>query len=186
MNLFTNFGDAAIAMGVTLVAVFVCLFDQWVVIALLICLFLLSKGLGKLIPVIAALLLFRVEASTWILIAASLWIGCITNLLWEAGGGQLIAGALSLQRPLPVKAPGILNWIISGISLLILLPFSEVFEAIADWIYFSDPWQIVVVVAVAVAVAVLSLIIYRRHRHPDEEGEGEEEEEEEEDFFNLD
>ena len=103
MNLFTNFGDAAVAIIVTGVAILSIFYEPWILLALIVLAFFFSKGVSKIIPVVMALLVFKIEASDWVILSISMWIGLIGNLIWESGGGQILAQVLGLNKPLSAK-----------------------------------------------------------------------------------
>ena len=162
-NLLTNFGDAGIAVLLTLIwVVFGEVPPVAITLFLVIALFLL-QGTSKLFPLVGFYLLWRVDTSFMGILAISAWVGLLANLLWESflsaralseGGDPKLLGA--------IHAPGSLNWIVAALTALLL----SLCTAAVDWFYFAEPYQIAIVVGAIIVVCIGARVLVMRLRSP--------------------
>ena len=100
-------------------------------------------------------------------LALALTLGLVANLIWDVVAANLYWQEPDKSKATVVPAPGPLNWVVTGVSFLLLTWRRAAGNSIGDFFYWSSWWQIAlailaIILTLAAVVAIAALLARRR------------------------
>ena len=99
-------------------------------------------------------------------LALALTLGLVANLIWDIVAANLYWQEPDKSKATVVPAPGPLNWVVTGVSFLLLTIFRSIGCSIGEFLYWSTWWQIALailaIILVLVAIVAIAALLARR------------------------
>ena len=97
-------------------------------------------------------------------LALALTLGLVANLIWDVVAAILYWQEPDKSKATVVPAPGPLNWVVTGVSFLLLTILRSIGCSIGEFLYWSTWWQIALailltILGVAAVVVIVALIL---------------------------
>lgn len=99
-------------------------------------------------------------------LALALTLGLVANLIWDVVAAILYWQVPDKSKATVVPAPGPLNWVVTGVSFLLLTWRRAAGNSIGEFLYWSSWWQIALailaIILVLVAIVAIAALLARR------------------------